>query len=72
MNIEIKFCLCKKQTIKDKQNIPAYAKPNFTKANGAYPFNVQCLKMIRYTLKILRQMLQNFQSVSDLFWDIIY
>ena len=29
------------------------------------PFNVQCPKMVRHTLKTLQHLLQNFESVSD-------
>ena len=31
------------------------------------PITAQCPKMVRHTLKILQQMLQAFQSVSDHF-----
>ena len=29
------------------------------------PFSSQCCKMVRHTLKILQQMLQDFKGVSD-------
>ena len=37
-----------------------YSSHTIINRNIAYPFNAQCPKIVKYTLKILQQMLQDF------------
>ena len=44
-----------------------YSSYTIINRNIAYPFNAQCPKIVKHTLKILQQMLQDFLSVFDHF-----
>lgn len=57
------YLIAKKEKIQSVSNLTHFVTPT----SHAYTFHTQRLKMFRNTLKILRQMLQDFEKVSDHF-----